>query len=174
MCPHKWESSLSACIENPKQLKLDIERCMLLDYTGRPISEYDVPDNYLTCVGYWMEDTRSHLITYDPEDVVPHHFRCWVYRRTSFHDYVLSRSLAGQCGKLQTAESFKSDEGASLLLEVTQNERQFDACPMDYDDGRDPYGNPSVIRVFSAADKKNIISSTRSLFLLLLIFFFFL
>ena len=43
---------------------------MRLDFTGRPISEYDVADNRLTCVGYWMEDTKSFLITHDPEDPV--------------------------------------------------------------------------------------------------------
>ena len=37
----------------------------------------DEPDRELTCVGYWMEDMRSYLITYDEEDPVTK-FRCWV------------------------------------------------------------------------------------------------
>ena len=37
----------------------------------------DIPDRELNCVGFWMEDMRSYLITYDEEDPVSR-FRCWV------------------------------------------------------------------------------------------------
>lgn len=37
----------------------------------------DEPDRELNCVGYWMEDMRSYMVTYDEEDAVTQ-FRCWV------------------------------------------------------------------------------------------------
>jgi hypothetical protein len=37
----------------------------------------DEPDHILTCVGFWMEDMRSYLITFDEEDAISK-FRCWV------------------------------------------------------------------------------------------------
>ena len=37
----------------------------------------DIPDRELNCVGFWMEDMRSYMITYDEEDAVSP-YRCWV------------------------------------------------------------------------------------------------
>ena len=37
----------------------------------------DMADWELTCVGYWHEDWRNYMITYDEEDVMSAH-RCWV------------------------------------------------------------------------------------------------
>jgi len=37
----------------------------------------DIADRELNCVGYWLEDMRSYMITYDMEDAVSE-FRCWV------------------------------------------------------------------------------------------------
>ena len=37
----------------------------------------DEPDNILTCVGYWMEDMKSYLVTWDEEDAISA-YRCWV------------------------------------------------------------------------------------------------
>ena len=37
----------------------------------------DIADRELSCVGYWMEDMRSYMLTYDEEDAVSR-FRCWV------------------------------------------------------------------------------------------------
>ena len=53
-------------------------------YRCLPVSEYfspvvfsDEPDRELICVGHWLEDMKSYLITYDEEDAVSQ-FRCWV------------------------------------------------------------------------------------------------
>jgi len=37
----------------------------------------DIADRELNCVGYWLEDMKSYMITYDMEDAVSE-FRCWV------------------------------------------------------------------------------------------------
>ncbi|KAL7056002.1 hypothetical protein AAHC03_020698 [Spirometra sp. Aus1] len=149
LCYDYWQSDIQACLEDPKILKLDVEQCWRLDFAGHPISEYDVPDNYISCVGYWMEDTKSYLITYDREDPVTNRFRCWVYQRLSLRTYAMSRSLGNRCGKMQTAESSLPEEGASLRLELVENEYEFDVCPMAFDDGKNPYANPAVLNVYA-------------------------
>lgn len=70
LCYNYWESNIEACLNDPKTLQLDVQKCWRLDFSGQPISEYNVVDNYITCVGYWMEDTKSFLVTYDKEDPV--------------------------------------------------------------------------------------------------------
>ncbi|VDD76438.1 unnamed protein product [Mesocestoides corti] len=153
LCYHYWQTNIEACLNDGKILKLDVEKCWRLDFAGRPISEYDVTDNYIACVGFWMEDTKSYLITYDREDPVTNRFRCWVYQRLSLRSYAMSRSLGNQCGKTQTAESSLPEEGASLRLELMEDEYEFDVCPMNYDDGRNPYANPAVLNVYAHAPR---------------------
>lgn len=53
---------------------------------------------------------------------------------------------------MQTAESSLPEEGASLRLELTEDEYEFDVCPMNYDDGRNPYVNPAVLNVYAGAN----------------------
>lgn len=67
--------------------------------------------------------------------------------------YKLSRSLGSHCSKIQTAESSDPSMGASLQLELTQNELEFDACPMSFDDGTNPYANPAVFKVYSGSTR---------------------
>lgn len=71
-----------------------------------------------------MEDTKSILITYDPDDPVSKNFRCWVYRRLSYHTYAMSRSAGSFCRAEQTAISNNTEEGVSLHLELHSNERE--------------------------------------------------
>ncbi|VDM32688.1 unnamed protein product [Hydatigera taeniaeformis] len=147
LCYHYWQTNIEACLNDPKILKLDVQKCWRLDFAGRPISEYDVTDNYIACVGFWMEDTKSYLITYDREDPVSNRFRCWVYQRLSMRSFAMSRSLGNRCGKTQTAESSTPEEGVSLRLELMEDEYEFDVCPMNYDDGRNPYPEGTFVCV---------------------------
>ncbi|VDP72301.1 unnamed protein product [Echinostoma caproni] len=80
---------------------------------------------------------------------VTNNFRCWVYKRIGFRNYLMSRGRGNQCSKMQTAESSLPEEGASLLLELIEDELQFDVCPMSWDDGRNPYANPAVLDVYA-------------------------
>ncbi|PAA50461.1 hypothetical protein BOX15_Mlig029193g2, partial [Macrostomum lignano] len=153
VCDQYWESDMHACIGENKQLSLDVQRCMRLDHIGRPLSEYDVPDNILTCVGYWMEDAKSYMITFDPADPVVGNFRCWIYRRTGLRTYRMSRSMASKCMPDQTSSSAYPSESASLMLELTDNERLFDQCPMKFDFGKDPYTNTFQLEVFAHAGR---------------------
>jgi hypothetical protein len=145
--PGNWESDLAVCLQDSKHMKLDVERCMYLDNFGRPLNEYDYYDNLLTCVGYWMEDLKSYLITYDPDDPVSRSFRCWVYRRTDYKQILMSRSVRARCPAEQSPYSNTPDEGASLLLELYLNEREFDGCPINFDDGKDPYALINQLKI---------------------------
>ncbi len=78
----------------------------------------------MTCAGYWMEDLRSMMITYDPDDPISQNFRCWVYRRIDYKNYLMSRSTRARCGVNQTASSYSPYDGASVLLSLTDNERE--------------------------------------------------
>ena len=52
-----------------------IVKCEILILCAYSIS--DIADHELSCVGYWMEDMRSYMVTYDEEDAVSK-YRCWV------------------------------------------------------------------------------------------------
>jgi hypothetical protein len=133
-----YTSEFKSCDDNPKKIYVDAEYCPTLDHTGKPIGEYDIADRELNCVGYWLEDMRSYMITYDMEDAVSK-FRCWVYERLDWRDMVASRAIRAMCGRNQTAYSTTSAEGASLQLILTESERLFDSCPQRYDTGVNPY-----------------------------------
>ncbi len=70
LCFDYWTTNIEACLDDPQILKVDVQKCWRLDFTGRPISEYAITDEFISCVGYWMEDAKSFLITYDREDPV--------------------------------------------------------------------------------------------------------
>ncbi|KAK2182820.1 hypothetical protein NP493_335g04014 [Ridgeia piscesae] len=147
-----YTTEFKSCTDNPKKVYIDAEYCSTVDHTARPIGEYDEPDRELTCVGYWMEDMRSYLITYDEEDPVTK-FRCWVYERLDWRVMVISRSTTAACGVDQTAKSFRYEEGASLFLQLQESERDYDDCPQRYDTGADPYIKQAKIFVMAAADR---------------------
>ncbi|KAF6035131.1 hypothetical protein EB796_006554 [Bugula neritina] len=146
------ESEFKVCSVNPKTINLDTERCATVDHVGRPIGEYDEPDNYLQCVGYWQENQLSYLVTYDTEDSVAI-FRCWVYERLGWKDIRMSRALRAACGPNQTPRSYSEAEGASLRLDLHENEREFDDCPQKFLDGRDSYMRASTVYILSASTK---------------------
>ncbi|GAB1605325.1 uncharacterized protein LOC115222299 [Argonauta hians] len=152
------ESEAKSCTQDPTKFEIDAEYCETVDYRGRPIGEYDEPDNILKCVGYWMEDLRSYLITYDDEDAVSN-FRCWVYERTSWTTLIMSRAANAKCKKEQTAYSFQSD-GATLKLELYENERLYDDCPQRFDHGFDPYKKPNTIYVLNRSVRHEVTFST--------------
>ncbi|ELT95510.1 hypothetical protein CAPTEDRAFT_179956 [Capitella teleta] len=147
----EYVTEMKSCDSNPKKLYVDAEYCETVDHTGRPIGEYDEPDRELNCVGYWMEDMRSYMVTYDEEDAVTQ-FRCWVYERLDWRDVIMSRATRAKCGITQTATSYLAKDGASLALVLKENERLFDSCPQRFDAGVDPYDKELKIYVMDAAN----------------------
>ncbi|BFY99325.1 hypothetical protein BsWGS_02365 [Bradybaena similaris] len=142
-------SEMKSCSVDRSKLEIDAEYCESVDYRGRPVGEYDEPDNILTCVGYWLEDMKSYLITYDEEDAVSK-FRCWVYERTSWTELQMSRSQTARCRREQQSNMYL-EEGTGLLMKLTEAERLFDDCPQRFDPGLNPYLKPQVIYVLSGS-----------------------
>ncbi|XP_046543445.1 uncharacterized protein LOC124253673 [Haliotis rubra] len=142
-------SEFKSCSQDKSKIEVDAEYCESVDYRGRPIGEYDEADHILTCVGFWMEDMKSYLITYDEEDAISE-FRCWVYERLSWTDIVMSRAQTARCPRDQKASSYQL-EGTGLSMELYENERLYDDCPQRFDPGIDPYRKPTVIYVLSSA-----------------------
>lgn len=144
-------SELKSCSQDRSKIEVDEEYCETVDYRGRPIGEYEEPDHVLTCVGFWMEDMRSYLITYDEEDAISK-FRCWVYERISWTQMSLSRSQTARCVRNQNSRSFLL-EGTGLNLILDESERLFDDCPQRFDPGLNPYMKPMVIYVLSGVGR---------------------
>lgn len=155
-CRH-IESEAKSCTKDMTKMEIDAEYCETVDYRGRPIGEYDESDHVLKCVGYWMEDLRSYLITYDDEDAVSN-FRCWVYERITWTEVILSRGVRGKCKRSQTAHSSEASDGVSLKLEMHESERLYDDCPQRFDPGYDPYKKPMTIYVLNSSFKNTAFS----------------
>lgn len=145
-----WITEFKSCSNTMTRIEIDAEYCESVDYRGRPLGEYDEPDNILTCVGYWMEDMKSYLITWDEEDAVSA-FRCWVYERKSWTGVYMSRAQNPRCPRKQEAQSVNLP-GTGLALDLTESERLFDDCPQRFDNGANPYSKPITLWVLSGAE----------------------
>ena len=60
-----------------KEITVDETYCWSTDHLGRPIDIYSDPDYRMQCIGYWKENLKSYLITYDQLDAFTK-YRCWV------------------------------------------------------------------------------------------------
>ena len=64
-------------ITDQKEITIDETYCWSTDHLGRPIDIYSDPDYRMQCIGYWKENLKSYLITYDQLDAFTK-YRCWV------------------------------------------------------------------------------------------------
>ncbi|CAF1503268.1 unnamed protein product [Rotaria magnacalcarata] len=136
--PQYVVSQWTICGDQTKTMFADREYCRQLDPYGTPIGVYEQPDYIYQCAGYWREDSRSMMVTYDRDDPY-NHFKCWVYERRDLTSITLSRSAGSACGFNQTSESYKAEDGADLAITLTEAERIHDDCPIRYDDGRNVF-----------------------------------
>ena len=61
-------SRLAVCDTDQKEITIDETYCWSVDHLGRPIDIYSEADYRMQCVGYWKENLKSYLITYDQLD----------------------------------------------------------------------------------------------------------
>lgn len=61
-------SDFSVCGTDQKEMAIDENYCLSVDHLGRPVDIYHDPDYVLKCIGYWKENLKSYLITYDELD----------------------------------------------------------------------------------------------------------
>ena len=71
------ESFMFLYIIDQKEITIDETYCWSTDHLGRPIDIYSDPDYRMQCIGYWKENLKSYLITYDQLDAFTK-YRCWV------------------------------------------------------------------------------------------------
>ena len=106
----------------------------------------------MQCIGYWKENLKSYLITYDELDAFTK-YRCWVYQRADLNKMLMSMSVGPFCDLAQDVDSSNWKQGAVVSLVMDENEREFDRCPMYFNDGSNPYDvDENHIRIFDFSD----------------------
>jgi len=131
-------SRLAVCDTDQKEITIDETYCWSTDHLGRPIDIYSEADYKMYCVGYWKENLKSYLITYDQLDAFTK-YRCWVYQRADLNKMLMSMSVGPYCDLAQDVDSKDWTHGAVVSLVMDENEREFDRCPMYFNDGTDPW-----------------------------------
>ncbi|XP_035896884.1 uncharacterized protein LOC118505337 [Anopheles stephensi] len=131
-------SDFSVCDGDQKELTIDADYCLSVDYLGRPIDIYSDPDYRMKCIGYWQENLKSYLITYDDLDPLSK-YRCWVYQRADLNRVLMSQAVGAFCDIKQDVTSWNYTEGAVVSIDMTEYERERDQCPMHFDDGENPW-----------------------------------
>lgn len=61
-------SDFSVCSTDQKQIEIDENYCLSVDHLGRPVDIYHDPDYIMKCIGFFKENLKSYLITYDELD----------------------------------------------------------------------------------------------------------
>lgn len=83
-------SDLSVCDTDQKEMWIDENYCLSVDHLGRPVDIYSDPDYKMKCIGFWQENLKSYLITYDELDPLSK-YRCWVYQRADLNRVLMSQ-----------------------------------------------------------------------------------
>ncbi|XP_026473212.1 uncharacterized protein LOC113377199 [Ctenocephalides felis] len=142
-------SDFSVCGTDQKEIAIDENYCLSLDHLGRPVDIYSDPDYKMKCIGFWKENLKSYLITYDELDALTK-YRCWVYQRADLNRVLMSQAVGPFCDLDQDVTSWNYTEGASVAIEMQEYERERDRCPMHFDDGSNPWvQSENYIKVFN-------------------------
>ncbi|CAG9831490.1 unnamed protein product [Diabrotica balteata] len=131
-------SDFSVCDTEQKEVAVDENYCLSVDHLGRPVDIYSDPDYRMKCIGFWKENLKSYLITYDELDPFSK-YRCWVYQRADLNKILMSQAIGPFCDLKQDVYSWNYTEGASVAIEMQEYERERDQCPMYFDDGTNPW-----------------------------------
>lgn len=69
----------------------------------------------MKCIGYYKENLKSYLITFDERDPYSK-YRCWVYQRADLNRILMSQAVGPFCAINQDVTSYNSSEGASVAI----------------------------------------------------------
>ncbi|KAJ4450132.1 hypothetical protein ANN_01539 [Periplaneta americana] len=116
-------SDFSVCDTEQKEIAIDETYCLSVDHLGRPVDIYSDPDYKMKCIGYWKENLKSYLITYDELDPFSK-YRCWVYQRADLNRVLMSQAIGPFCDLNQDVTSWNYTEGAAVALEMQEYERE--------------------------------------------------
>lgn len=150
-------SDLSVCDTDQKIMEIDAEYCISVDHRGTAVDYQSDPDHRMKCIGFWKEDLKSYLITYDEMDAYSR-YRCWVYQRSDLNRVLMSMSVGAFCHSKQRVASWNSSEGAQVSLDMIEYEREHDECPMYFNDGSNPYSTEkdSAIILYGRTSKATV------------------
>ncbi|XP_001600095.2 uncharacterized protein LOC100115344 [Nasonia vitripennis] len=141
-------SDFSVCDIDQKEIAIDETYCLSVDHLGRPVDIYSWPDYKMKCIGYYKENLKSYLITFDELDPYSK-YHCWVYQRADLNRVLMSQAIGAFCDVKQDVTSWNYTEGAAVALDLVEYERERDQCPMHFDDGSNPWvKSESYIQVF--------------------------
>lgn len=116
-------SDFSVCDTEQKEIAIDETYCLSLDHLGRPLDIYSDPDYKMKCIGYWKENLKSYLITFDELDPFSK-YRCWVYQRADLNRVLMSQAIGPYCDLNQDVTSWNYTEGAAVAIEMQEYERE--------------------------------------------------
>lgn len=97
-------SDFSSCGDQ-KEIAIDENYCLSVDYFGRPKDIYSDPDYRMKCIAFWKENLKSYLITYDELDPFSK-YRCWVYQRADLNRILMSQGEFEILGLFAIFENF--------------------------------------------------------------------
>jgi len=120
-------SDFSVCDSDKKIIQIDANYCISVDHFGRPVDIYSEPDYQMQCIGFWKENLKSYLVTYDPFDAYSK-YRCWVYQRADLNVILMSLSVGAFCHIRQDVRSGTSADGAQIALSMSEYERERMSC----------------------------------------------
>lgn len=148
-------SDMSVCDTDQKEMFVDANYCLSVNYQGAPVDIYSDPDYKMKCIGFWKENLKSYLITYDDLDPLSK-YRCWVYQRADLNRVLMSQAVGAFCHIDQDVTSWNYTEGAVVAIDAVEYERERDQCPMHFDDGANPYlATENFVTVFNWDIQKN-------------------
>jgi len=139
-------SDLSVCDNDQKEMWIDENYCLSVDHLGRPVDIYSDPDYKMKCIGFWQENLKSFLITYDELDPLSK-YRCWVYQRADLNRVLMSQAVGAYCHIKQDVTSWNYTEGAVVSLDLVEYERERDQCPLHFDDGANPWQKEDITNI---------------------------
>lgn len=154
-------SDFSVCDTEQKEIYIDENYCLSVDHLGRPLDIYSDPDYKMKCIGFWKENLKSYLITYDDLDPFSK-YRCWVYQRADLNRVLMSQAFGPVCDLKQDVTSWNASEGAAVAVDMTEYERERDQCPMYFDDGTNPWlHSENYIKIFhfGSSSSTRVVSS---------------
>lgn len=71
----------------------------------------------MKCIGFWKENLKSYLITYDELDPFSK-YRCWVYQRADLNRVLMSQAVGPFCSLEQDVGSYNWSQGAAVALDM--------------------------------------------------------
>lgn len=71
----------------------------------------------MKCIGYYKENLKSYLITFDELDPYSK-YHCWVYQRADLNRVLMSQAIGPYCDVKQDVTSWNYTEGAAVALDL--------------------------------------------------------